>query len=111
MQGDVPARVDVSWKLYSEEGGLSEGNPASGPCQGGLRASLNEIVVAARLSRMYGGLHYRFDITVGEELGGNAGAWAIKEDCLPTSPLRSYVSRHSIPAATKLRNRSPARIT
>ena len=43
-------------------------------------ARLNEMVVAAGLSRMYGGLHYRFDITAGQELGRRVGAWAIAHD-------------------------------
>lgn len=41
---------------------------------------LNEMVAAAGLSRLYGGLHYRFDITAGEELGFRVGEWAIAHD-------------------------------
>jgi membrane-associated phospholipid phosphatase len=41
---------------------------------------LDEMVVAAGLSRVYGGLHYRFDITAGQELGRRVGAWAIAHD-------------------------------
>jgi membrane-associated phospholipid phosphatase len=43
-------------------------------------ARLDEMVVAAGLSRMYGGLHYRFDITAGQELGRSVGRWAIAHD-------------------------------
>lgn len=43
-------------------------------------ARLDEMVVAAGLSRMYGGLHYRFDITAGQELGRRVGQWAITHD-------------------------------
>ncbi len=31
----------------------------------------------AGLSRMYAGIHYRFDITAGEVLGRAVGRWAI----------------------------------
>jgi len=34
-------------------------------------------VTEAGLSRMYAGIHYRFDITAGQELGWAVGAWAL----------------------------------
>jgi membrane-associated phospholipid phosphatase len=43
-------------------------------------ARLDQMVTEAGLSRMYGGLHYRFDITGGQELGRRVGAWAIAHD-------------------------------
>ena len=43
-------------------------------------ARLDAMVVAAGLSRMYGGLHYRFDITAGQELGRRVAGWAIAHD-------------------------------
>lgn len=43
-------------------------------------ARLDEMVVAAGLSRMYGGLHYRFDINAGQDLGRRVGRWAIRKD-------------------------------
>jgi hypothetical protein len=45
------------------------------------------MVVAAGLSRMYGGLHYRFDITAGQELGRRVGAWAIAHDVRGREPF------------------------
>lgn len=42
------------------------------------RASeLNDWVTAAGLSRMYGGIHYRFDITAGNAIGRDAARWAL----------------------------------
>ena len=34
----------------------------------------------AGLSRMYGGIHYRFDIDTGQELGKSVGKYAIRFD-------------------------------
>jgi hypothetical protein len=41
---------------------------------------LEQMVVAAGLSRMYAGLHYRFDCEVGQELGRLAADWAMASD-------------------------------
>lgn len=43
-------------------------------------ARLNQMVTDAGLSRIYGGLHYRFDITAGQELGRNVAGWAMRHD-------------------------------
>jgi len=43
-------------------------------------ARLDEMVEAAGLSRIYGGLHYRFDITAGQTLGSRVAGWAIRHD-------------------------------
>jgi membrane-associated phospholipid phosphatase len=42
------------------------------------RARLEAMVVEAGLSRVYGGIHYRFDIEVGAEMGRAAAALALK---------------------------------
>lgn len=44
------------------------------------RKDLNEQLEEAGLSRMYGGLHYRFDIVDGQELGTAVGKYAIRFD-------------------------------
>ena len=36
---------------------------------------------------MYAGLHYRFDITAGREIGENAAAWAIAHDVVGHEPF------------------------
>jgi membrane-associated phospholipid phosphatase len=41
-----------------------------------LQSSLTELV----LSRMYAGIHYRFDIDTGRQLGESVGEWAIARD-------------------------------
>jgi membrane-associated phospholipid phosphatase len=41
------------------------------------RARLDGIVEAAGLSRIYGGIHYRFDIEAGQEIGRGAAALAL----------------------------------
>jgi len=41
---------------------------------------LESYVTRAGLSRMYGGLHYRFDITAGQQLGRDVGNWALRHD-------------------------------
>jgi membrane-associated phospholipid phosphatase len=38
---------------------------------------LNGWVTEAGLSRMYAGIHYRFDITAGRNLGEAVGQWAL----------------------------------
>jgi membrane-associated phospholipid phosphatase len=40
-------------------------------------AELNGWVTEAGLSRMYAGIHYRFDITAGQNLGAAVGRWAL----------------------------------
>lgn len=39
---------------------------------------LNAWVAEAGLSRMYGGIHYRFDITAGQNLGQAVGQWTVE---------------------------------
>jgi membrane-associated phospholipid phosphatase len=40
-------------------------------------AEVQGYVVDGGLSRMYAGIHYRFDITAGQDLGAAVGQWAI----------------------------------
>lgn len=51
------------------------------------RNRLEQMVVAASLSRMYGGLHYRFDCEVGQELGRLAADWAMAHDAGVHQPI------------------------
>ena len=44
------------------------------------RAQLDAMVIEAGLSRMYGGIHYRFDIDAGQQLGRSIAAFAIAAD-------------------------------
>ena len=41
------------------------------------REALEQIITDAGLSRMYGGLHYRFDVTAGQDIGRAAAALAL----------------------------------
>ena len=41
----------------------------------------------AGLSRMYGGIHYRFDVTAGQELGRQVAQWAIAHDVVGHEPF------------------------
>ena len=41
------------------------------------RERLEALIVEAGLSRMYGGLHYRFDCEAGQELGRQVAAWVL----------------------------------
>ena len=50
-------------------------------------AQLDAMVVQAGLSRMYGGIHYRFDITAGQTLGRNVARFAIAQDASGNSAL------------------------
>lgn len=50
-------------------------------------ALLDGYVTEAGLSRMYAGIHYRFDITAGREVGRNAAAWAIAHDVAAHQPF------------------------
>jgi len=44
-------------------------------------------VTRAGLSRMYGGLHYRFDIVAGQQLGRDVAEWAIAHDVVGHEPF------------------------
>ena len=50
-------------------------------------ALLGDYVTRAGLSRMYGGLHYRFDISAGQQLGRDVAAWAIAHDVVGHEPF------------------------
>lgn len=50
-------------------------------------AVLQDYVTRAGLSRMYGGLHYRFDITAGQQLGREVAAWALAHDAIGHQPF------------------------
>lgn len=54
------------------------------------RAQLEAMVTEAGLSRMYGGIHYRFDIEAGQALGRNVAHWAIAQDASGTSVLTAH---------------------
>ena len=51
------------------------------------RAQLNAMVTEAGLSRMYGGIHYRFDIDAGQALGRNVARFTIAADASGNSVL------------------------
>jgi hypothetical protein len=51
------------------------------------RGQLDEMVVAAGLSRMYGGLHYRFDCEVGQALGRRVADHVIAADGGANQPI------------------------
>jgi membrane-associated phospholipid phosphatase len=51
---------------------------------------LNAMVIEAGLSRMYGGIHYRFDIEAGRTLGRSVAAFAIARDASGTSVLTPH---------------------
>lgn len=53
------------------------------------RASLDAMVTEAGLSRMYGGIHYRFDCETGQVLGRNVAALALAADASGESVLTS----------------------
>jgi membrane-associated phospholipid phosphatase len=53
-------------------------------------AQLDAMVAQAGLSRMYGGIHYRFDITAGQTLGHNVAAFTIAADRTGTSVLTPH---------------------
>ena len=54
------------------------------------RAQLDAMVVQAGLSRMYGGIHYRFDIVAGQTLGRNVAAFTIAADASGNSVLTAH---------------------
>jgi hypothetical protein len=51
------------------------------------RAQLDAMVTEAGLSRMYGGIHYRFDIEAGAELGRDVAQFTIRKDASGKSVL------------------------
>ena len=51
------------------------------------RSQLEAMVTEAGLSRMYGGIHYRFDIEAGQTLGRNVAHFAIAADASGNSVL------------------------
>ena len=51
------------------------------------RAQLDAMVVQAGLSRMYGGIHYRFDIEAGQALGRSVARLTIRKDASGKSVL------------------------
>ena len=53
-------------------------------------AQLDGMVAQAGLSRMYGGIHYRFDIEAGQALGRNVAAFTIGRDASGTSVLTPH---------------------
>jgi len=53
-------------------------------------AQLDAMVVQAGLSRMYGGIHYRFDITAGQTLGRNVARFTIAQDASGNSVLTAH---------------------
>ena len=53
-------------------------------------AQLDAMVVQAGLSRMYGGIHYRFDIDAGQTLGHNVAAFTIAADASGNSVLTAH---------------------
>jgi len=54
------------------------------------RDRLNAMVVEAGLSRMYGGIHYRFDIDAGQTLGRSVARFTIAADASGNSVLTSH---------------------
>lgn len=67
------------------------------------RSSLQEIITNAGLSRMYGGIHYRFDIEAGQAIGRGAAKLA-----LAASRKWDSAMTISAPVATGIaRRRSP----
>lgn len=45
-------------------------------------AELDKLVVDAGMSRVYAGIHYRFDITAGQKLGRDVAEWALAQGSL-----------------------------
>jgi len=54
------------------------------------RDRLNAMVAEAGLSRMYGGIHYRFDIEAGQTLGRSVARFTIAADASGNSVLTSH---------------------
>jgi membrane-associated phospholipid phosphatase len=55
-----------------------------------LTPQVNAMVAEAGLSRMYAGIHYRFDIDVGQALGRNVAAFTIAADRSGNSVLTAH---------------------
>jgi membrane-associated phospholipid phosphatase len=53
-------------------------------------AQLDAMVAQAGLSRMYGGIHYRFDISAGQTLGRNVARFTIAQDASGNSVLTPH---------------------
>jgi membrane-associated phospholipid phosphatase len=53
-------------------------------------AQLDAMVIEAGLSRMYGGIHYRFDIDAGQTLGRSVGQFTIAADASGKSVLTAH---------------------
>jgi membrane-associated phospholipid phosphatase len=65
------------------------------------REQLESVITDAGLSRMYGGLHYRFDVEAGQKIGRSAAALAVasaKEGGLAGPELASHHARKSFGA-------------
>jgi len=54
------------------------------------RTELEAMVTEAGLSRMYGGIHYRFDIVAGQHLGRSVAAFTIAADASGSSVLTAH---------------------
>jgi hypothetical protein len=54
------------------------------------RAQLDAMVIEAGLSRMYGGIHYRFDIEAGQTLGRSVARFTIAADASGNSVLTPH---------------------
>ena len=54
------------------------------------RAQVDAMVAEAGLSRMYGGIHYRFDIEAGQVLGRNVARFVMEQDASGTSVLTPH---------------------
>jgi len=54
------------------------------------RDHLNAMVAEAGLSRMYGGIHYGFDIEAGQALGRNVARFTIAADASGNSVLTPH---------------------
>lgn len=55
-----------------------------------IRPQVEAMVTEAGLSRMYGGIHYRFDITAGQALGRNVAHFVMAQDASGTSVLTPH---------------------
>jgi membrane-associated phospholipid phosphatase len=55
-----------------------------------LTTQLNGMVIEAGLSRMYAGIHYRFDIEAGQTLGRNVAAFTMAADASGHSVLTAH---------------------
>ena len=54
------------------------------------RVQVEAMVAEAGVSRMYGGIHYRFDITAGQALGRDVARFVIAQDASGTSVLTPH---------------------